>query len=128
MSEPTAVAAAATATAPATAGAGIVVAGIATGLPADLLLPCFVGALWSLRGAGEGGPWARVVQVFFGTLMAAWFAEPAAAMVAGAVSGVAAIDSSLMRFPMAFALGWGGLSIVLGGLARLAERWLGGGR
>lgn len=34
----------------ATAG-GIMIAGLATGLPADLIFPGFVGALWALRTA-----------------------------------------------------------------------------
>ena len=43
------------------------VAGLATGLPADLIFPGFVGALWALRSMDEGGPWARVLQVIAGT-------------------------------------------------------------
>ena len=48
------------------AGTGIMVAGIATGLPADLIFPSFVGALWALKTAEQGGPWARVLQVVAG--------------------------------------------------------------
>ena len=62
MTEP-----ASTTAAAATAGS-IMVAGLATGLPADLIFPGFVGALWALRSMDEGGPWARVLQVIAGTL------------------------------------------------------------
>ncbi|MDD2991888.1 MAG: hypothetical protein PHI64_23405 [Zoogloea sp.] len=57
----------------AVAGGLITVAGIATGLPSDLILPSFVGALWALR------------------------------------------------FPAAFLIGWGGLTLLL----RRVERWMG---
>lgn len=114
MTEP-----ATTATAHAIAGTGIVVAGIATGLPADLIFPSFVGALWALRTAEQGGPWARVLQVIVGTLLAAWSAVPVSMAAASVVPAAAQINTDLLRYPVAFAVGWGGLSIALDRVGRL---------
>lgn len=108
-----------TTTAHALAGTGIVFAGIATGLPADLIFPSFVGALWALRSVDEGGNWSRVLQVVAGTLFAAWSAVPAALAAASVVPHAAQIDPALLRYPVAFAIGWGGLSIVLNRIGRL---------
>lgn len=110
------------------AGTGIMVAGIATGLPADLILPSFVGALWALKTAEQGGPWARVLQVVAGTLFAAWSAHPASLAAASITTASmlpdgARIDPALLRYPLAFAIGWGGLKF---GLGRF-ERLIGGG-
>lgn len=105
MTEPTATAAA--------AGAGIMVAGLATGIPAELILPAFVGALASLRAMDEGGPWARVMQVFAGTLLAAWTAAPVT-LLAGDILPIASrVPAEMLRYPVAFSLGWGGLRFVL---------------
>lgn len=105
MTEPTATAAA--------AGAGIMVAGLATGLPSDLILPAFVGALASLRAMEEGGPWARVLQVVAGTLAAAWAAQPVTLLAGDVAPWIDRIPDEMMRYPIAFCLGWGGLSLVL---------------
>lgn len=101
------------------AGTGIMVAGIATGLPADLIFPSFVGALWALKTAEQGGPWARVLQVITGTLFAAWSAHPASLAASTVVPQAAQIDPSLLRYPLAFAIGWGGLKLGLGRVERL---------
>lgn len=113
MTEP-----ATSATATAIAGTGIMVAGIATGLPADLIFPSFVGALWALKTAEQGGPWARVLQVIAGTLFAAWSAHPASLAAGTVVPQSAQIDPSLLRYPLAFAIGWGGLKLGLGRFER----------
>lgn len=118
MTEP-----ATTTAAHALAGTGIMVAGIATGLPADLIFPSFVGALWALKTAEQGGPWARVLQVVAGTLFAAWSAAPASLGAAGVIPQVAQIDPGMLRYPLAFAIGWGGLRLGLGQF----ERIFGGG-
>lgn len=111
MTEPTSTAAA--------AGAGIMIAGLATGLPADLILPAFVGAIASLRAAEEGGPWARVLQVFVGTLLAAWTAAPVTLLAGEIMPVTSRIPDEMMRYPVAFALGWGGLSLVLPRVGKL---------
>lgn len=98
---------------PAAAGAGIMVAGLATGLPADLILPAFVGALVSLRAIEEGGPWARVMQVVASTLAAAWAAQPVTMLAGDVAPWIDRIPDEMMRYPIAFSLGWGGLSLVL---------------
>ena len=89
------------------------VAGIATGLPADLIFPGFVGALWALRSMEEGQPWWRVLQVIVGTLVAAWSAVPVSLAAASVVPQTAQIQPDLLRYPAAFLVGWGGLSILL---------------
>lgn len=107
----------------AVAGGLITVAGIATGLPADLILPSFVGALWALRCAPEGGAWSRVLQVLAGTLLAAWTAAPLS-LVAGKIAPQAAdIPTDMLRYPVAFVIGWSGLTLLL----RRVERWMGEG-
>lgn len=107
----------------AVAGGLITVAGIATGLPADLILPSFVGALWALRTAPEGGAWSRVLQVLAGTLLACWSATPLS-LVAGQVMPEAAdVPAQMLRYPLAFVVGWGGLSILL----RRVGTWMGEG-
>ena len=113
MTEP-----ASTTAAAATAGS-IMVAGLATGLPADLIFPGFVGALWALRSMDEGGPWARVLQVIVGTLLAAWSAVPLSMAAASVVPQAAQINPELLRYPAAFAVGWGGLSILLERVGRI---------
>lgn len=105
MTDPTTTAAA--------AGAGIMVAGLATGLPADLILPAFVGAIASLRTAEEGGPWARVLQVFVGTLLAAWTAAPVTLLAGEILPAASRVPVEMLRYPVAFSLGWGGLRLVL---------------
>lgn len=102
----------------ATAG-GIMIAGLATGLPAELIFPAFVGALWSLRSASEGSAIARVTQVLIGTLAAAWMAMPVTLAAASFVPEAASISADILRYPVAFALGWGGLSILLDRIGRL---------
>lgn len=116
MTEPTATASAAAAT-------SIMLFGVATGLPADLIFPSFVGALWALRSAAEGGPWARALQVVAGTLFAAWSAVPASLMFAHVVPTAAGVPADMLRYPVAVCLGWGGLALVLGRM----ERAIGGG-
>lgn len=103
MTEPTST------TAAALGGSVITVAGIATGLPDDLILPAFCGALWALRGLDESGILARVSQVVAGTLIAAWSA-PALSLMASASLGV---DPQFLRFPLAALIGWGGLRHLL---------------
>lgn len=115
MPEPTS-----TTSAAAVAGGLITVAGIATGLPADLILPSFVGALWALRQAPEGGAWSRVLQVLAGTLLACWSATPLSWWLA----------RSCLRphrcHPRCCATRW--LSCWAGGLVDLAAESRGGNR
>jgi len=108
---------ASTTTAAAAAGS-IMIAGLATGLPAELIFPAFVGSLWALRTADQGGPWARAVQVLIGTLFAAWTAMPLALFAATLAPESAGVSPELLRYPVAFALGWGGLSILLDRIGR----------
>lgn len=107
----------------AVAGGLITVAGIATGLPADLILPGFVGALWALRTAPEGGAWGRVMQVLIGTLLAAWTAAPLSLLAGQIAPQAASIPAHMLRYPAAFLIGWGGLTLLL----RRVERWMGEG-
>lgn len=102
-----------TATVHAIAGSGIMIAGLATGLPADLIFPSFIGALWALRTMENGGPWSRVLQVVAGTLLAAWSATPISLVAAEIVPSVAKVPHDLLRYPLAFVVGWGGLSLAL---------------
>ncbi|TMW77979.1 hypothetical protein FG147_02475 [Thauera sp. UPWRP] len=102
MSEPTSTTAAAL-------GGVITVAGVATGLPADMLLPGFVGALWAIRTADEGAVGWRVVQVVVGTLAAAWCAPVLAGMAANTMGA----ETHVVKFPLALVLGWGGLRFLL---------------
>lgn len=113
MSEPTSVIA--------TAGVAsvpiITIAGLNTGLPVDMILPSFVGAVWALVSVQEGRFVVRVTQVFFGTLLAAWSAQPIAGIAAGIAvrmlpSGVS-ISSDALSWPVAFGIGYGGLSVGL---------------
>lgn len=111
MTEPTSTGAAAWA-------GGIMVAGIATGLPADLIFPGFVGSLWALRVAGEGGAAWRVLQVIAGTLTAAWFAEPVSLVAGEVLPWIAKVPHEMRRYPLALLIGWGGLSIGLAWIGR----------
>lgn len=115
-------AATSTASTAASAGSSIMVAGLATGLPAELIFPAFVGALWALRSAGQGGHLARVAQVIIGTLFAAWTATPvtlvAASITASITPEVSGISVDHISYPVAFCLGWGGLNIVLDRIGR----------
>jgi len=94
-------------------GSGILIAGVATGLPADLIFPAFVGALWSLRGMDEAGPWGCVLQVIAGTLLAAWMAAPVTLLAGDILPQVNKVPDEMLRYPIAFGLGWGGLSIAM---------------
>lgn len=100
-------------TAIAAGASGVMVFGIATGLPADLIFPAFVGALWALRSVEEGGPWARALQVFVGTYLAAVSTQPVTLWAADIIPGVKQIPAEMMRYPVAWLIGWGGLSIAL---------------
>lgn len=111
MTEPTTTGAAAWA-------GGIMIAGVATGLPADLIFPGFVGALWALRLAGEGGAVSRVLQVIAGTLLAAWSAAPLSLVAGEVLPHAAKVPHEMLRYPLAFLVGWGGLSIGLSWLGR----------
>lgn len=100
----------------------ISVAGIATGLPADLVMPGFAGALWALRQAPQGGLTWRVIQVLVGTLVGAWF-TPAALYLASSIAPESAhIPHEVLRYPLAFVLGWRGLVIVLRWSGDVLER------
>lgn len=113
MSEPTTLSAAAT------AGLLITVAGIPTGLPSDLVFPGFIGALWALRAIEAGGVLARIGRVLAGTLLAAWSAHPLAIIAAGVLPVSVSVAPETLRYPVAFAVGWGGLSIGLHWVGRL---------
>lgn len=114
MSEPTSI------TAGSLAG-GIMVAGVATGLQAELVLPAFVGALWSLKALDPGSVGWRVVQVVVGTLAATWSTPLAAQFAAQTMPVTAGITSEMLRYPVALALGWGVLRFVLPKLEKLMQ-------
>lgn len=103
-------------------GGVIHVAGITTGVPLDLILPAFCGALWSLRKADPGGNLVRVAQVLIGTLIASGGAAAAVALLVLMIPGAGSVDPAPLRWPSAFLIGWGGLRLVLPWL----ERRLGG--
>lgn len=113
MTEPTSM------TAAAAAGGVITVAGLATGVPPDLILPSFCGALWALRAVEQGGIVARGLQVVAGTLLAAWCAPALSQMAAALVPAAAGVDPALLRFPVAALVGWGGISILLPRVGRM---------
>ncbi len=99
----------------------LTVAGISTGIPVDVLLPAFMGALYSLKNMEEGGFGARLTQVIGGTLFAAWSAPYAASAIAYFLPAVQHVDPAGVRFPAAALLGWGGLTLVLPRLQRFVE-------
>ena len=95
-------------TAIASGGSIITVWGLVTGLPADLIFPAFIGALWALRTTDESRVFWRVIQVVGGTLVAAW-ATPA---FAGLVPVDLGLSSDTIRYPIAVACGWSGLGLI----------------
>ena len=97
------------ATAAAAFGSAITVAGVATGIPPDLVLPSAAGAMYALLRTDEGRHWARVVQVIVGTLFATWCAIPLSLVVADMVPVLNKVPSDVLRYPLALVLGWGGL-------------------
>lgn len=97
----------------ASAASVITVSGLATGLPADLILPAFVGALWSLRAAKQSGLVMRVWQVATGTLGAAWGSQAAAAALIGFMPTVAGAPN--IKYFVAFGMGFS--------LLRLLDAW-----
>lgn len=101
---------------------GIMLAGVATGLQADLVFPAFVGAIWSLKALEPGGGvvW-RVVQVVVGTLIGAW-ATPVAAQAVTGMLPAALAGMEALRYPLAWAIGWGGLRLGLPVLERRVGR------
>lgn len=107
MPEPT------TTSATALAGGLITVAGVATGLPADLFLPGFVGSIWALRKADEVGIAWRIVQVCSSTLLAAWCATPATLVADAIVPGIERIPADMLRYPVALVIGWAGIAGLL---------------
>lgn len=115
MSEPTSITAAGVA-------GGIMLAGVATGLQAELVLPAFVGAIWSLKVLQSGGVAWRVLQVVVGTLIATWSAPLAAHLAVQAVPDAMGVTPDMLRFPMAWVVGWGGLRFVLPRLESLAKK------
>lgn len=90
--------------------------GIATGLPADLIAPAFVGALWSLRMYQEVGVMSRVSQVAVGTLAGAWAAIPLSTVIGGFLPAAAGVAAPAVKYIVAFGAGFGGLYAM--------ERWL----
>lgn len=95
------------------AATGITVFGVATGLPPDLILPSFCGALWALRSCGQASMLTRISQVFAGTMFATWMTPVAALLVGKFLPEAAGVSPAALRFPVAVLLGWGGLSLVL---------------
>lgn len=114
MSEPTSITAAGLA-------GGIMLAGVATGLQAELVLPAFVGAIWSLKAMQSGGVAWRVLQVVVGTLGATWSAPLAAQFAAQMVPDAMNVTPEMLRYPVALAVGWGGLRLLLPRLERLMQ-------
>jgi hypothetical protein len=97
----------------------ITIAGVATGIPGDLILPAFCGALWALRTLPEGGIVSRVSHVAAGTLFAAWSTPALSLMAASVVPAAAGIDPSVLRLPIAALVGWGGIRLLLPRVERL---------
>lgn len=113
MADPTAVA---TAT---VSAAFLTIAGVSTGIPLDLLPPAFLGALWSLRAHPPASLWWRVAQVFGGALCGAWTAPLAAHYLHVIAPGAEAVPQ-VARYPIAIALGFGGLRLLAAFTDRLA--------
>lgn len=90
-------------------GSVITVAGVATGVPPDLILPSAAGAMYALLHTKEGRPWGRVVLVVVGTLFATWCAIPLTLVAADMVPLLGKIPGDVLRYPLAFLIGWGGL-------------------
>lgn len=114
MTEPTSAV-----TAAAVSGSVITIVGLSTGLPAEMIMPAFAGALWALLSVPEGRPVVRVGQVFVGTLLAAWSAHPLAAIAVGMLPAAVTLPPDALRYPVAFCIGWGGLSIGLKWVGRM---------
>lgn len=105
----------------ATASAAVLtVAGVSTGIPLDLVVPAFLGALWSLRYHPPAGLAVRVCQVVTGALFAAWLTPVVAHSMGALIPGVTA-GPDLVRFPAAFAIGFGGLRVLAARTARAVE-------
>ena len=109
--------------------AGVIsIMGVATGLPADIVFPAFVGALWALRSAHKGGPWWRGLQVVAGTLFAAWITpliiilapELLTLIFPGILPISEKVPPDVLKYPVALALGWVGLS----GALKWAGEWI----
>lgn len=90
-------------------GSAITVAGVATGIPPDLVLPSAAGAMYAVLRTDEGRAWGRVVQVVVGTLFATWCALPLSIVAADVMPLLSKIPQDMLRYPLALVLGWGGL-------------------
>jgi len=101
-------------------GAALTVAGLATGLPPELIIPAFIGALWSIRAARQTSVISRLWQVTTGTLFGAWSAKSAVAFATGMWPAVSAAAD--LKYPAAFAVGFFGLKLLdAWGRSRLRE-------
>ena len=90
-------------------GSAITVAGVATGIPPDLVLPGAAGAMYAVLRTDEGRAWGRVVQVVVGTLFATWCALPLSIVAADVMPILGKVPQDMLRYPLALVLGWGGL-------------------
>lgn len=95
----------------------ITIAGVATGLPNDLVFPSFAGALWALRRAEEDNLFWRIVQLLVGTLSAVWITPPALLIAGQIIPLLDHIPQEVLRYPLAMTVGWMGITGVL--------RWFG---
>ena len=92
----------------------ITVAGIATGLPSDLIFPGFAGSLWAIKSAQETSIFWRIVQLVVGTLLAAWITHPFLFLVNQLIPVLNPVPPEVLKYPVAFLSGWWGLTRALG--------------
>lgn len=95
----------------------ITIAGIATGLPNDLIFPGFAGSLWAIKSAQETSIFWRIVQLVIGTLLAAWVTHPFLYLVNQVFPVLSVVPPDILKYPVAMVAGWGGLTKLL--------KWLG---
>lgn len=98
---------------------GLIVGGVATGLPAELLGPAFAGALAGViyrPGDLSGNPRSDAavilrmcIQVVLGTLISAWSSIPLAHVIGGFIPAAAGMAPDMAKWPIAICNGFGGL-------------------
>jgi hypothetical protein len=122
MAEPTSSAAAIALTA-----AGITLFGIATGLHPPMLLAGFFGGIWALSHQPPASLVARILSMIGSAMIAGYLAPVAAAVTASAAARLlpwwpADITREAMQFPVAFCIGFLGISGFGRILLRMARR------
>ncbi len=107
--------------------AGITLFGIATGLQPPMLLAGFFGGMWALSYQPPSGLLGRGVSMIGSAMIAGYLAPVAAAVTASAAARLlpwwpADITREAMQFPVAFCIGFLGISGFGRILLRLARR------